>query len=257
MKQLAAAFIFFTRLPFWKLKAFNVSLDYFKEAINYWAVTGWLTAGVMCGTLWLSAQILPYSVAVVLALLSRVLLTGALHEDGLADFFDGFGGGRDREQTLAIMKDAHIGTYGVVGVLFYFLLLYSVLSHLPLTIACVSILMADPFCKLISSRIVRFLPYARTAEDSKAQVIYNESTPVAFAVSGFCGFLPLALMPVSQWFMALFLPLVTFLLLVSFMKRKIGGYTGDCCGALFLLSELSLYTGILICLKLFPLCNSI
>lgn len=253
MKQLAAALVFFTRLPFWKLKAFNVPLEYFREAINYWAVTGWLTAGVMAGTLWLSAQILPYTVAIVLALLSRVLLTGALHEDGLADFMDGFGGGRDKESILAIMKDSHIGTYGVIGLLFYFLLLYGLLSHLPLPIASIIILIADPFCKFISSQIVRFLPYARTAESSKSKVVYNKATPVSFLISGFFGLLPLLLIPSAKWLTALLLPVILFLFLINFMKRKTDGYTGDCCGALFLLCELSLYIGIVICFKLFPL----
>lgn len=253
MKQLAAALVFFTRLPFWKLKAFNVPLEYFKEAINYWAVTGWLTAGVMSATLWLSAQVLPYSIAVILALLSRVLLTGALHEDGLADFLDGFGGGRDKESILAIMKDSHIGTYGVLALLFYFLLLYRLLSHFPLTIACIIILIADPFCKFISSQIVRVLPYARTVENSKSKIVYSKATPVSLLVSGFFGLLPLLLIPNINWLVALLLPAIVFLFLVSFMKRKIGGYTGDCCGALFLLCELSLYTGFVICFKFYPL----
>lgn len=253
MKHIAAALVFFTRLPFWKLKAFNVPLDYYKDAINYWAVTSWLTACVMSATLWLSTQVFPYTVAVLLALLSRVLLTGALHEDGLADFLDGFGGGRNREKILAIMKDSHIGTFGVIGLLFYFLLLYGLLSHLPLIIACVIILIADPFCKFISSQIVRFLPYARTAEGSKSKVIYNKATPVSFLVSAFFGLLPLLFIPSIKWLTALLLPVVIFLFLIRFMKKKIGGYTGDCCGALFLLCELSFYIGIFICFKFLPL----
>jgi cobalamin 5''-phosphate synthase/cobalamin synthase len=253
MKYLAAAFVFFTRLPFWKLKVFNVPLDCFREAINYWAVTGWLTAGIMSAVLWLSAQILPYSVAVILALLSRVLLTGALHEDGLADFMDGFGGGQNKERILAIMKDSHIGTYGVIGLLFYFLLLFEVLSHLPLGIACVMILIADPFCKFISAQIVLFLPYARTAESSKSKVVYNKTSSISFFVSGIFGLAPLVFIPHVQWLAALLFPVVAFLFLTRLMRRKIGGYTGDCCGALFLLCELSLYTGIFICLKNFPL----
>jgi len=115
MKNIAAALIFFTRLPFWRLKVFQVSPEHFKQAINYWTVTGWLTGGVMAGTLWLSAWILPESVAILIALLSRLLITGALHEDGLADFLDGFGGGNHKERILSIMKDSHIGTYGVLG----------------------------------------------------------------------------------------------------------------------------------------------
>lgn len=253
MKQIIATFIFFTHLPFWRLKIFNIPLEYFRDTINYWAVTGWLTAGVMAATLWLSAHIFPYSVAIVLTLLSRILLTGALHEDGLADFMDGFGGGKNKEAILAIMKDSHIGTYGVIGLITYFLLLYSLLSYLPLSIAFVIILIADPFCKLISSQIVHFLPYARTAESSKSKVVYSKPTPTAFLVSCFFGLLPLLLIPSIKWLIALLFPILFFLLLTGFMKRKIKGYTGDCCGALFLLCELSFYAGIVICYRFFPI----
>jgi adenosylcobinamide-GDP ribazoletransferase len=252
MKPITAAFIFFTRLPLWRLKTFNVAPGYFRDAINYWAVTGWLTAGVMAGTLWLAAQALPYMVAVVLAILSRILLTGALHEDGLADFLDGFGGGPNRDKTLSIMKDSHIGAYGVIGLIFYFLLFFLLFSNLPLSTACVIMLIADPLCKLISSQVVRFLPYARTEESSKAKVIYSKPTPVAFLISCLFGLLPLAvLIPDIKWLFALLSPLLAFIFLIRLMKRKINGYTGDCCGALFLLCELSFYIGIIICTKYF------
>ena len=72
----------------------------------------------MAATLWVGSHHLPYLVAVLLAVVVRLLVTGALHEDGLADFLDGFGGGgHDRERILTIMKDSHIGTYGVLGLI--------------------------------------------------------------------------------------------------------------------------------------------
>ena len=77
----------------------------------------------MALTFWLATMVLPVDVCVVLALVVRVMLTGALHEDGFADFCDGMGGGTDRKRTLEIMKDSHIGTYGVLGLVLYFLLM--------------------------------------------------------------------------------------------------------------------------------------
>ena len=119
--NILAAFIFFTRLPFWKIR--EVPAECFKHVVPYWPLTGWLTGGIMAGTLWLTGQILPVSLAWIIAIIARLLVTGCLHEDGLADFLDGFGGGTTRERTLAIMKDSHIGSYGVIGLIFYFLLL--------------------------------------------------------------------------------------------------------------------------------------
>lgn len=250
MKNIAAALVFFTRLPFWRLKMFQVPAECFKQVINYWAIVGWLTGGVMAGVLWLAAQVFPFTVAVILAMLSRLLLTGALHEDGLADFMDGFGGGRDKEKVLAIMKDSHIGTYGVVGLIFYFLLLFNLLSNLPLPVACIAILMADPFCKLVASQMTHFLTYARTAETSKAKVVYDVMSIKALIVSLIAGLLPLLLMKDAVWLFVLCFPIVTFFFLILLMKKKINGYTGDCCGALFLLCELSFYVGMTLLYKL-------
>ena len=135
--NLLAAFIFFTRLPFWRLK--EVPSECFKHVVPYWPWVGWLTGGIMVTVLWTCAQVMPISLAWILAIVTRLLITGALHEDGLADFFDGFGGGTTRERTLAIMKDSHIGTYGVIGLIIYFLLMLE-LRHLPVSMLCTLIL---------------------------------------------------------------------------------------------------------------------
>lgn len=246
MKNIAAALVFFTRLPFWRLKAFQVPSEYFSQVINYWAVVGWLTGGVMAANLWLSSLFLPYSIAIIIAILSRLLITGALHEDGLADFLDGFGGGNTKERILAIMKDSHIGTYGVLGLILYFLLFYTLISQLSLEWAICSILIADPLCKYISSQTTRFLPYARTAETSKSKTVYAKTSLMAFILSSVSGLLPLVLIPDLRFLLAIILPVITFAGLVMLMKKKIEGYTGDCCGAIFLLCELSLYLGIVI-----------
>ena len=118
MVNILASFIFFTRLPFWRF--YQPPKEAYATVVEHWPLVGWLTGGIMAGTLFLACHILPFSIAVILAVIVRLFLTGALHEDGLADFFDGFGGGTDRERTLAIMKDSHIGTYGVIALIFYY-----------------------------------------------------------------------------------------------------------------------------------------
>lgn len=72
------------------------------------------------------------------------------------------------------MKDSHIGCYGVLGLIVYFLLLFTLLSALPVYLACLAILVADPFCKGLSSFITVRLSYARTAETSKVKVVYDD-----------------------------------------------------------------------------------
>ncbi|WP_321331947.1 adenosylcobinamide-GDP ribazoletransferase [uncultured Bacteroides sp.] len=241
--RLLAAFVFFTRLPFGRIR--EIPAECFKHVVNYWPLAGWLTGGIMAGTLWLAAQILPLSVAVLLALMVRLLVTGCLHEDGLADFLDGFGGGTTRERTLAIMKDSHIGSYGVIGLVLYFALMWSLLSALPLTLACMAIVSGDAWSKFCAAQQINFLPYARKEEESKAKVVYNRMSLGAFVFAFVSGIVPaiVFLSPFMFWLAGL-LPLLTAVFLILLMKKRLQGYTGDCCGAAFLLCELAFYLGI-------------
>ena len=240
--NLLAAFIFFTRLPFWRLK--EVPSECFKHVVPYWPWVGWLTGGLMAMVLGLGSQVMPVSLAWILAIVTRLLVTGALHEDGLADFFDGFGGGTTRERTLTIMKDSHIGTYGVIGLIVYFLLMLE-LRHLPVPMLCTLVVCGDCWGKLCASQLINFLPYARKEEDSKAKVIYNRMSgkELFFCIAG--GALPLLLLPLSLW-LALIAPCLVLAFLIRMMKRRLQGYTGDCCGATFLMCEMAFYLSALI-----------
>ena len=240
--NLLAAFIFFTRLPFWRLK--EVPSECFKHVVPYWPWVGWLTGGLMAMVLGLGSQVMPVSLAWILAIVTRLLVTGVLHEDGLADFFDGFGGGTTRERTLTIMKDSHIGTYGVIGLIVYFLLMLE-LRHLPVPVLCTLVVCGDCWGKLCASQLINFLPYARKEEDSKAKVIYNRMSgkELFFCIAG--GVLPLLLLPSSLW-LALIAPCLVLAFLIRMMKRRLQGYTGDCCGATFLMCEMAFYLSALI-----------
>lgn len=237
--KLLAALIFFTRLPFWRIA--SVPSVYFKRVVDYWPFVGWLTGGIMAGTLWITAQFMPLSVAVLLALLARLLVTGALHEDGLADFCDGFGGGTSREKVLLIMKDSHIGTYGVIGLLLYFGLIWNLLDTLSVPLACAAIVSGDAWSKCCAAQLVNTLPYARKEEESKAKVVYDRMNKSTLLIVFFAGVLPMLLfLDISYWYAAI-APALIFIALQALMRKRLHGYTGDCCGATFLLCELSFY----------------
>ena len=242
MQRILAAFIFFTRLPFWRIA--EVPGEYFKNVVSCWPLVGWLTAGLSVLVLYAASMLLPDSIALLLAIATRLLVTGCLHEDGLADFFDGFGGGTDKERILAIMKDSHIGSYGVIGLLFYFALYYMLLNNLP--IAGAVMLTGDPFCKGVAGMIINRLPYARNAQEAKNKTVYSRMNRKEYILCIATALIPLIWLPENIYLWALLFPIVTWYLLTSFMKKKIGGYTGDCCGATFLLCELSFYLGIVI-----------
>ncbi len=198
----------------------------------------------MAATLYFGSMILPHAVAVIVAIAVRLLITGALHEDGLADFLDGFGGGGDRERILAIMKDSHIGTYGVLGLIIYMLLLGTALYSMPVTVAALTILAADPFSKMVTSQLVNMLPYARREEEAKNKTIYRKPTMAAGLSLMVQGLLPMALMiwlTGTSWYTVIFIPALVMYFLYLLILRKINGYTGDCCGAVCLLVELAVY----------------
>lgn len=235
-----ASFIFFTRLPFWRLH--EPPRECFKTVVEHWPLVGWLTGGLMALTLWGVSQYMPYPIAVLAAIVVRLLVTGALHEDGLADFLDGFGGGNDRERILAIMKDSHIGTYGVIGLVIYFLLLAAALCSMTPTLAAVTIFAADPFAKMVASELVMMMPYARREDEAKARMVYRKidvKAGISLAVQG--------LLPISgfiwltgiAWELLFFIPCIVMYFLYLLIWRRIRGYTGDCCGAVCLLVELT------------------
>ena len=248
--NLWAAFIFFTRLPFWRLRQPPKSA--YTAVVEWWPLTGWLTAAVMAAVLYFGSMVMPTTIALLLAIVSRLLVTGALHEDGLADFFDGFGGGgTDRQRILDIMKDSRIGTYGVIALVLYFALLFVCLLSLPVERAALAILAADPFSKMVTSELVLMMPYARTEETAKARTVYRKPSVKAGICLAVQGMLPLVgvcwlFREEVDWSLLIFPPCLVMYFLYLFIWRRLRGYTGDCCGAVCLLVELSFYLSLIV-----------
>ena len=258
MRRIAASIIFFTRLPLWRVC--NLDKKYYERVVPLWPLVGWLTGGVMVGVYCVASLVLPVGISVALAMASRLLLTGALHEDGFADFCDGFGGGTSRQRTLEIMKDSHIGTYGVLGLVLYFLVLWQALTAiLSLGITPWCLLVCDAFAKYLASTIIYFLPYARKEEEAKAKIVYAQTSVGEKVLSAALGLLPMAAVlgvalgkgavVINPYMLLLFFPLLLPVLLCALlfgmMKRRINGYTGDCCGATFIIAELVCYVALL------------
>ena len=246
-QRVYAAFIFFTRLPLWRW--YQPPKNCYSTVVEHWPLVGWLTGSCMSATLYFGSMVMPWSITVVLAILIRLLLTGALHEDGLADFCDGFGGGgNDRKRILAIMKASHIGTYGILGLLFYFALFFTCLFSLTPFQAAMAVLAGDAYSKMLAAQIIMFLPYARTEDTAKNKTVYRKMSIKAGLILFIEGILPM--IPLFYYFgfnsLLIFVPCIVMYFLYYMMNSKIRGYTGDCCGALFLLIELSFYLTIVV-----------
>ena len=244
MRSLLAAIMMFTRLNLWLIV--NVDKRYFTDVIKYWPIVGFLTGATTGGVLWLAAQFVPLEVACVLAIIARILLTGALHEDGLADFFDGFGGGTSKEKILAIMKDSHIGCYGTIGLVLYFMLYYSLLSSFDPAMVFPIVIAADCFSKLCTAVMINTLPYARKEEESKIKLVYSKVRTLIFVLVGVITLVPFFFLKDASFCFAMIPAVVTAVGLRFFLKLKIGGYTGDCCGASVLIIEQVFYLSVLV-----------
>lgn len=204
----------------------------------------------MVGVIYLSLQVFPASISILLGIAARILLMGALHEDGLCDFFDGFGGGRgDRQTILDIMKDPRVGTFGVLGIILYLTLLFHVqlllvgrLSYLALMVIWVG----DSYSKMLAGQIIMMLPYARTEKEAKNKVVYRRMKVPPCICLALQGLIPLALLIYFlfincgvHWDCIIYVPCLTMFALYLLLRSSIGGYTGDCCGAFCLIIELS------------------
>ncbi len=249
MRRITAALTLFTRIPVWRWT--DIPAAAYSSAVVFWPLTGWITGGVAALTVWLLSMVMPLAPAVACALVARLILTGALHEDGLADFCDGFGGGRDKEGILRIMKDSHIGTYGVIGLICWFLLVWSLLSSLSADLAALALLAADPMAKCCASQLTNLLPYARP-EGAKNKISYSRMSVGDFLFNVMCGILPIVplFLVAPLTICAVVFPIAAMALMVRMMRRRIDGYTGDCCGATFLVCEASMLVGIIILINL-------
>src|SRR5690349_11819108 len=136
---------YFTRLPVpaWV----GHSAEQLQGSARYITLVGVLIGAFGALILWLTALLLPSPLPVILSTAVTVFLTGALHEDGLADTFDGLGGGATRERALEIMKDSRVGTFGLVALVLTLLIKIAALDALPVTFAIAVLIAGHAFSR--------------------------------------------------------------------------------------------------------------
>jgi adenosylcobinamide-GDP ribazoletransferase len=232
------ALSFYTRLPY------PQTLDYklLPRAAVYLPLIGWLVGGVTALSFYLADLVWPQTTAVILALIAGILMTGALHEDGLADVCDGFGGGMDKQRILEIMKDSYTGVYGFLGLSLALLLKISVLIAMPAAAVPSVLLAGHSFSRLSPLLLMRRYNYARGNDSKSSGAVYKPNLQeLAFATV--IALLPLALLP-AVCALAIIPVLLATLLLGHYFYRRIGGYTGDCLGASQQVAETVFYLSV-------------
>jgi adenosylcobinamide-GDP ribazoletransferase len=227
LSDIALCLVFFTRLP---LPRFEVEHSTFARAIWAAPVVG-LAVALIGGVVYTFAAFLGLaaSPAAALALAAMMAATGCLHEDGLSDTADGYGGGKTRDKKLEIMRDSRIGTYGACALVFSILLRWSAISELgPAAVLC-GLIAAHAASRALLPAFMHMLPPARTdGLSANAGAISSDAALTAAAI-GAVALLALGLSGAIA--AALCLGLV-FFLFRSLCLSQIGGQTGDTIGAL-------------------------
>jgi adenosylcobinamide-GDP ribazoletransferase len=247
LRRFFLALGYFTRIPVpewvgWTPDALN-------RAARYFPLAGLIVALISAALLWLALQVLPTSLAVLLSMAMSLRLTGAFHEDGLADSADGLGGGWRREDVLRIMKDSRIGTYGAVVLGMALLMKFVALDALAARgwIVFVALLVAHPLSRLAALIVMLALPYVRDDDSSRAKPVAQGIGTTELVIGALCGLAPLLIAVLCG---VLGIARAGALLLVAacvalwwgrLLRRRLGGYTGDALGATQQFVELACY----------------
>lgn len=241
MKELRiflSAVMFYTRIPVpsWT----GHSEDQFAASIRYLPLIGWIVGGIGALVILGAGYLFPPAVCALLSVAATVWVTGAFHEDGFADVCDGFGGGWTTERILDIMKDSRLGAYGAIGIMLLIGLKVATLTALlgyNLSYGIAAGLLAHILSRLAAVTIVHTHTYARKDAGSKVKPVSKGISTVGLIVASIW-VIP-ALLLIDSWSILTVLPLIYLVreYLATYFQRWIGGYTGDCLGAVQQVTE--------------------
>lgn len=267
---------FFTRVPVTGRLAdwvgFNPAM--LRASAGHFPGVGWLVGGLVAALTALLLHGLPGNafaplVAAVWGTAFGVLITGAFHEDGLADVFDGLGGSPDRDRALIIMKDSRVGAFGAIAMMLALLAKVSVLALLGsvnATLMCTALFLAHVVSRTWPLFLIRLMPHVGDAAGSKSKPLADQISLASLWTAFFWCFVALALVGYAQaatHFIAIEQPAVVllqalgsallasglvFLLMWRWFWLRLGGFTGDCLGTTQQLCELAFYLGLALCL---------
>ena len=237
LQDIAAAFQFLTRLP---LNWLAYKPDALPRAVKYFPLVGLAMGAAAAGIYHLLSTHLPIAIIALLIVFFTTLVTGGMHEDGLADAADAFGGGWNRQQVLEIMKDSRIGSFGALALMFSIGGRVLLLSYLPAVDLVSYVISAEVLCRWVMLPLAAALPGARP-EGSQGARIARQVSGISLAVGTLLalGIVSFMLRLSAVW------PVVaaSAVTLISglYYKKRIGGITGDCFGATSQVTLLAVY----------------
>jgi len=267
---------FFTRIPVTgRLAAWvGYSPQMLRASAAHFPGVGWLVGLLVAGlsaVLLLGLPAVGFSPLIVAALGTAfgILLTGAFHEDGLADVADGLGGSYQRERALEIMKDSRVGAFGAIAIVMALLVkvaLVAQLASLGMWLLCANLFLAHVVSRTWPLLIIRALPHVGDLAGNKSKPLAEQITWTALAVAVLWCLLALAVvlgvevsgLQITQlrglrWGAsiagAMLASALAFAWMLRMFAKRLQGFTGDCLGATQQVCELAFYLGFLLALN--------
>ena len=241
LETFLGAIRFFTRLPVpGTLGQDGIALQ---RAMRYFPAIG-LIVGALAGLAFaVTSFFWPKTLAVLAAMATAILVSGALHEDGWSDMVDGLGGAWNKERALEIMRDSCVDSFGATGLIMLLLVRFFALIEVDMLLVPVALIAGHAVSRLCATGVFRVLDYARP--EGKAKPFNNQLGKGDMIFAAVTALLPVLLLPPLQSIPALLLAAGATFWLTRLFRRRIGGYTGDCLGAVQQLAEVAFYSGLL------------
>jgi adenosylcobinamide-GDP ribazoletransferase len=233
---------YFTRVPV--PASIGHSAAQLDGSARYFPLVGIGVGAIGALVLSIAGLVLPQLAGVIASTITTMLLTGAFHEDGLADSFDGLGATADRTRALEIMKDSRVGTFGALALMMTVLLKLASLSSLPLGMAALALIAGHAVSRWCSVLMIWRMTYVRDEDSSRAKPVIRRLGGTELLTASVFGLAPLML---GGRYAAcgLLMALLALLVLSRWFLRRLGGYTGDTLGATQQVTEVMFYLGFL------------
>ncbi len=242
-KIFLTALMFYTRFPVKRIEGWSEEM--LNKSTRYFPFIGILVGGVGALFFYGANLIFPVSLAVILSMVATILFTGAFHEDGFADFCDGFGGGYSKERILEIMKDSRIGTYGTIGLLMVLVVKFLALTQIEIARIPFILVVGHAVSRLFPVLLIYTSEYARLDATSKTKPIGKADSTFSLIFALAIGGATLFILSWMEAVTGIALLTAVFFVFRKYIIRKLGGYTGDVLGALQQLCEVFFYLAML------------
>ena len=245
IRRFLIAVQFLTRLPV--PRSFNSSETDIGKAAAFFPLVGVIVGGGAALVFMSLHGILTLPASVLCAVIFVAFVTNGFHEDGLADSFDGFGGGWTKDRILEIMRDSRIGTYGTLALVFLILGKLTFLSSLPPGQIWRWLIVAHTAARWTTLPLCTWLPYARA--EGQGKLVAKQLGTLEIMTGTVTLLLVLLLLPWQAALAALVVVALLTLLNGFYFRARLHGITGDCLGATNQLTEVALYITALILLR--------